>query len=667
MTGQTAYEAQFRTSLLEENDGPGTNPTDNHTMGEIIAARFSRRGFLKGSLAVSAIAATVSPMALMSAEKARAAGASAFTFDEVEAGIDDRHHVAAGYDADVLLRWGDPLFADAPEFDPVKQSAEAQAKQFGYNNDYVGFIPLEGSSEHGLLVVNHEYTTAHLMFPGLVTLGEKEGKKVLEQAALSKEQVDIEIAAHGGTIVEIRKDGGKWQVVRDGKLNRRITANTEMQLSGPVAGHDRVKTNADPSGLKVFGTINNCAGGVTPWGTYVMGEENIHGYFSGELPADHKEAGNYKRLGIPEGSYEWAAHYDRFDLAKEPNEANRFGWIVEVDVNDPTSAPKKRTALGRFKHEGAESIVAKDGRVVFYLGDDERFDYVYKFVTAGKFNPDDRAANMDLLDEGTLYTARFAEDGSVEWLPLTFNEGPLTVENGFSSQADVLIETRRAADLLGATKMDRPEDIQPNGVTGKVYVMLTNNTKRKDDQVDAANPRARNAFGHIIEIIEDGGDFTATKGKWEVLLKCGDPSVAEVGASFSTATTANGWFGMPDNCAVDSAGRLWVATDGNNAKDTGRTDGLWAVDTEGEARATSKLFFRVPVGAELCGPLFTPDDETAFVAVQHPGDGGEEWEGFGRPSYYEDLSTRWPDFKPDMPVRPGVVVITKQGGGKIAV
>ena len=663
----TQVEAEFRTSLLEENDGPGTNPTDNRTMGEIIAARFSRRGFLKGSLAVSAIAATVSPVALLTAEKARAGGASAFVFDEVEAGIDEKHHVAAGYDADVLLRWGDPLFTDAPEFDPANQTAAAQARQFGYNNDYVGYIPLDGSSEHGLLVVNHEYTNPHLMFAGLVTVGEKDGKTVLQQGPRSKEQVDIEIAAHGGAIVEIRKEGGKWQVVRDGKLNRRITADTEMQLSGPVAGHDRVKTNADPSGRKVLGTINNCAGGVTPWGTYIMAEENIHGYFSGELPEGHPEAANYERLGIPEGAYEWAAHYDRYDLAKEPNEPNRFGWIVEVDVDDPTSTPKKRTALGRFKHEGAESIVARDGRVVFYLGDDERFDYVYKFVTAGAFNPDDRAANMDLLDEGTLYTARFDENGSVEWLALTFGEGPLTAENGFNSQADVLIETRRAADLLGATKMDRPEDIQPNGVNGKVYVMLTNNTRRTDEQVDAANPRAKNAFGHIIEIIEDEADFTATSGKWEVLLKCGDPSVAEVGASFSTSTTENGWFGMPDNCAVDTAGRLWVSTDGNNAKDTGRTDGLWAVDTEGEARATSKLFFRVPVGAEMCGPLFTPDDETAFVAVQHPGDGGEEWEGFGRPSYYEDLSTRWPDFQPEMPVRPAVVVITRQGGGKIAV
>lgn len=660
-------ETRFPTSLLEENDGPPVNPTDNRTMGEIIAARFSRRGFLMGSLAVSAIAATVSPLALIAADEARADEGSAFKFDELEAGIDDKHHVAPGYDADVLLRWGDPLFADSPDFDPAKQSAEAQARQFGYNNDYVGYIPIDGSAEHGLLVVNHEYTNPHLMFPGIVSIVEKEGKKAAEVAPLSKEQVDVEMAAHGGTIVEIRKEGGKWQVVRDGKLNRRIMSTTEMALSGPVAGHDRVKTNADPSGARVIGTLNNCAGGVTPWGTYVMAEENIHGYFSGELPEGHSEAANYKRLGIPEGAYEWGAHYERFNLAKEPNEPNRFGWIVEVDVNDPNSVPRKRTAMGRFKHEGAESIVAGDGRVVFYLGDDERFDYVYKFVTAGKFNPDDRAANMNLLDDGTLHVAKFAEDGSVEWMPIVFGRGPLTAENGFASQADVLIETRRAADLLGATKMDRPEDIQPNAGNGKVYVMLTNNSKRKAEQVDAANPRASNAFGHIIEIVEDGGDFAAAKGKWEVLLKCGDPSVADVGATFSTATTANGWFGMPDNCAVDSAGRLWVATDGQGPKATGRTDGLWALDTEGPARATSKLFFRVPIGAEMCGPLFAPDDQTAFVAVQHPGDGGEDWEGFGRPSYYEDPSTRWPDFKPDMPVRPSVVAITRQGGGKIAV
>ena len=660
----TEHTPIFKTSQLEAGDAEPRNPTANPTMGELISARFSRRGFLQGSLAVSAIAATVSPLALLTAQDARAqSGGSAFSFTEVEAGIDENHHVAEGYDADILLRWGDGIFADSPDFDPAAQTAAAQARQFGYNNDYVGYIPLEGSSEHGLLVVNHEYTNPHLMFPGLVTLAEGE----MTLSPLTKEQVDVELMAHGGTIVEIKKVDGKWQVVKDGALNRRITVETEMQLSGPAAGHARLQTNADATGTKVFGTINNCAGGVTPWGTYVMAEENIHGYFDGELPADHPEAANYDRLGIPEGSYEWANFYDRFDVSKEPNEPNRFGYIVEVDVMDPNSVPKKRTALGRFKHEGAESIVNKDGRVVFYLGDDERFDYVYKFVTSGAFNPDDRAANMDLLDEGTLYVAKFAEDGTIQWMPLVHGEGPLTAENGFQTQADVIIETRRAADLLGATKMDRPEDIQPNGVNGKVYVMLTNNTRREPGQEDAANPRAENAFGHIIEIAEADGDFAATNGTWEILLKCGDPSVAEVGATFSTDTTANGWFGMPDNCAVDTLGRLWVSTDGNNPSATGRTDGLWAVDTEGDARATSKLFFRVPVGAEMCGPLFAPDDETAFVAVQHPGDGGDDWEGFGRVSYYEDLSTRWPDFDDAMPVRPSVVVITKQGGGKIAV
>ena len=516
MNDHPQASSPFRTSQLEENDGPGHNTSGNPTMGEIISSRFSRRGLLKGSLAVAAISATVSPIALILADEARAEGASAFSFDELEAGVDDKHHVAPGYDADVLLRWGDPIFTDAPEFDPANQTAEAQARQFGYNNDYVGFIPIDGSSEHGLLVVNHEYTNPHLMFPGLVKI--VEGK--VEQGALSKEQVDIEMAAHGGTIVEIRKVDGKFQPVLDSSLNRRITANTEMMLTGPAAGHDRLKTNADPSGTRVLGTVNDCAGGVTPWGTYVMAEENIHGYFAGELPADHREAANHERMGVPDASYEWANFYERFDVGKEPNEPNRFGWMVEVDVTDPNSTPKKRTAMGRFKHEGAESIVVPDGRVVFYLGDDERFDYVYKFVTAGRFNPDDRAANMDLLDEGTLYTAKFSDDGSVEWMPLVQGEGPLTAENGFESQADVLIETRRAADLLGATKMDRPEDIQPNGVNGKVYVLLTNNTKRTAEQVDAANPREKNAFGHIIEIAEDGGDFAATRGKWEVLLKC---------------------------------------------------------------------------------------------------------------------------------------------------
>ena len=647
--------------LVEAKEDYGQNCSTNPTMGDIINRRFSRRSFMAGSLAVAAISTTVSPLAILTADDAHANALSSFDFKEIEAGVDETHHVAEGYDANILLRWGDKLFADSPDFDPTNQTAASQEKLFGYNNDYIGFIPLDGNPDHGLLVVNHEYTNAEIMFPKFTSIVKetKNGKEVekVQLGEYTKELVDIEMAAHGGTIVEIRKVDGKWQPLLDGKYNRRVTAKTEMQLSGPVAGHERVKTPSDPTGKQVFGTINNCAGGVTAWGTYLMSEENFNGYFGGKIAEDHPEFAQLKRLGAPGGEYQWSKFYDRFDVSKEPTEANRFGWIVEVDVMDPNSVPKKRTAIGRYKHEGCESIVNKDGRVVVYSGDDSRFDYVYKFVTKAAFNANDRAANMDILDDGTLYVAKFDADGTVEWMPLIHGEGPLTEANGFASQADVLINTRLAADALGATKMDRPEDIQPNAKTGKVYVMLTNNTNRTADQLDAANPRAENAFGHIIEITETDGDYASTKSTWDVLLKCGDPALAEVGASFSTATTKNGWFGMPDNCAIDTDGRLWVSTDGNNQKATGRTDGIWAVDTEGDARGTSKLFFRVPVGAEMCGPSFNPTSDTFFVAVQHPGDAGL--------ATYEAPATRWPDFKDDMPVRPAVLTITKQGGGKI--
>jgi secreted PhoX family phosphatase len=652
------HKDRIRASELEDSGDVGVNPTHNLTMGEIIATRFNRRDLLRGSLAVAAISATVGHRALAANEQPakKASNPISFDFKEIEAGVDHTHHVAEGYDAQVLLRWGDPLFSDAPEFDPMKQTPEAQARQFGYNTDYIGFIPLNGSSEHGLLVANHEYTNEELMFPGVGIQDSKDANF----SKMTKELVDIEIAAHGGAVVEIRRVDGKWQVVKDSKYNRRITAATPMEITGPAAGHDRMKTSADSAGRKVNGMINNCAGGVTPWGTWLSCEENFNGYFWGKLGDDHAEAKNYKRYGLGTPAYAWGKYYDRFDLAKEPNEANRFGWVVEIDPFDPNFVPKKRTALGRTKHEGAAGITNSDGRYVVYLGDDERFDYVYKFVTAGKVDLQNRAANFGLLDEGVLYVAKYNPDGTGTWLPMVHGQGPLTEANGFKSQADVLIETRRAADLLGATKMDRPEDIEANPQTNRVYVMLTNNTRRKDDQVDAANPRANNAFGHIVEMMPEGGNHAATAFTWEVLVKCGDPSVAAVGATFSSETTKNGWFGMPDNCAIDSQGRLWISTDGNNAKATGRADGLWALETEGERRGTSKHFFRVPIGGELCGPFFTPNDESLFLAVQHPSEVDEGT------STFENPATRWPDFKDNMPARPSVLVITKQGGGKIA-
>ncbi len=650
-----------RAQAYEASDDVGRNTSANPTMGDIINARFDRRSALRGMLGVAAIGATISPLALVAANRAHAQATSAFSFKEVAAGVDEKHHVAEGYNADVLIRWGDPISPDGPEFDPMNQSAEAQQKQFGYNSDYTGYLPIDGSSEHGLLVVNHEYTNEELIFPGISKV--VEGK--VETTEPDANRVAIEMAAHGGSVIEIKKVDGKWTMVRDGKANRRITAETEMTVSGPAAGSDRMKSSYDPTGTKVRGMVNNCAGGLTPWNTWLTCEENFHGYFTGKLPEGHAEAANHKRYGTPGDSYSWGKFHDRFDISKDAHEPNRFGWVVEIDPFDPNSIPKKRTAMGRFKHEGAANIINSDGRLVVYQGDDERFEYVYRFVTGKPVNTSDPKANADLLDTGTLSVAKYNEDGTGVWLPLVFGQGPLTAENGFKSQADVLIETRRAADLLGATKMDRPEDVEANPKTHRVYVMLTNNTKRKPEQVDKANPRPESAFGHIIEMVPANNNHAGDAFTWEILLKCGDPSVAAVGASFSSATTKDGWFGMPDTVHIDADGRLWIGTDGMGPKATGRTDGLYAVDTEGPARGTSKLFFRCPVGAELCGPVTTPDLASYFVAIQHPADEGPDFKGFERPSIFEDPSTRWPDFKDGMPPRPSVVAITKADGGTI--
>lgn len=654
-----------KSQAAEESENTGSNGSSNTTLGEVIAARFHRRDLLKGTLAVTAIAATVSPLALSVAGKANAQGANttpSFNFREVAAGSDERHHVAEGYDADVLISWGDKVLPGAPAFVPQTQTPAKQAGQFGYNNDYLGYIPIDGS-RRGLLVVNHEYTNEELMFP---SLSGRQDLRTVRFKEMTRDLVDIEMMAHGGSVLEVaRGANGKWSVVDGSRFARRITAETPMEITGPAAGHDRMKTSYDPAGRMVRGMLNNCAGATTPWGTWLTCEENFNGYFWGTSEG-HREAANLRRYGAPGNWYNWGQHHERFDVAKEPNEANRFGWVVEIDPMDPASVPKKRTALGRFKHEGAANIINGDGRFVVYQGDDERFDYVYKFVTEASVDRTNPANNRDILDRGTLHVARYNADGTGVWLPLVFGQGPLTAANGFSSQADVLIETRRAADLLGATKMDRPEDVEASPKTGKVYVLLTNNTRRTAAQVDAANPRAANRFGHIVEMTPNGDDHAASGFTWEVMLRCGDPAIAAVGATFHPSTSKDGWFGMPDNCAFDADGRLWIATDGNAPSKTGRADGVWALETEGPARGTSKLFYRCPNGAELCGPELTPDMETFFVAIQHPGEADED-DPNAKPVTFNTPSTRWPDFKDGVPPRPSIVAITRRGGGKIAV
>ena len=652
----------MREKPAEPRSGQEPSGAAPPSLGDLIEHALSRRTLIQG-LAVATGGALLAP-ALHAATGAPPTGRPSFRFKELGAGVDARHHVAEGYEADILIRWGDPIHSSAPEFDPARQTAATQKQQFGFNNDFLGFIPLGRGGDRGLLCVHHEYSESALMFPGL---GNDPAKAA---AATTAEQVAVEMAALGGSIVEIARRNGRWSVVRGSRYNRRITAlDTQMAIDGAAAGHPRLRTAADPTGTRVIGTHSNCAGGITPWGTWLMSEENVQSYFGGRLPANlsKREADSFKRYGIPGSRNNWSKHVDRYDVGKEPNEAYRWGWIVEVDPLDPTSMPVKHTALGRFRHEGAENAVTRDGRIAVYSGDDDRNEFAYKFVSRSRYQPRNRAANMRLLSEGTLYVARFEADGTGKWLPLVHGQGPLTADNGFASQADVLIDTRLAATAVGATPMDRPEDFEP-GPDGRVILALTNNETRKAADVDKANPRGPNPHGHIIEIIEDGQDPGATTFKWSILVLCGDPGKPEHGASWHAAQSADGWFSAPDNVSFDPAGRLWVATDqGSNwTKLTGRADGLFALEHKGRLRGLSKLFFRCPVGAEMCGPRFTPDGATLFLAVQHPAaDGVSAWPPFGKRSSFDEPATRWPDFKAGVPARPSVLVVTRTGGGRI--
>lgn len=623
------------------------------SFAELVEARYGRREILKGMAGAAAFAAAGPAAAL--ADSSVTGGAAPlpagaadeltrFPFTELVAAPDDDHHVAPGHTAQVLIRWGEPVLEDAPGFAPGAQTAAAQARQFGYNNDFVGYIPMPDAADpsaHGLLMVNHEYTNEELMFPGVARQDRKHGFQ-----GLTAEQVAIEMAAHGGSVIEIRRDGETWTVVPGSRFARRITADTPIEITGPAAGDARLRTADDTTGRLVRGMVNNCSGGVTPWGTWLSCEENFDVYFMGSTEG-HPDAAALALYTVPAGDYAWGRFVDRFDVSKAPNEPNRFGWVVEIDPFHPASTPKKRTALGRLKHEAAANLTNTDGRLVVYMGDDEANQHVYRFVSAAKVDPADRAANANLLDAGELSVAIFRDDGTGTWVPLTSAEG--------FSATDVLINTRAAATALKATPMDRPEDVEADPRSGKVYVMLTNNKERTE--TDRANPRKHNTGGHIIEITPAGGDHAADSFAWDLLVLCGKPEGTRSATNpiFAPGTGDASWFANPDNCAVDHLGRLWVATDGNTPSLTQRTDGIWALETQGPARGTAKHLYAVPMGAEMCGPFFTPDDTSFFVAVQHPGEG----------STFDAPSTRWPDRGSGLPPRPAVVVITRTGGGRV--
>jgi secreted PhoX family phosphatase len=644
-------------------DHPQPNQSANESMRDLVERSIARRSMLK-TTAVGAGALVIGhslppgAAAVPDGVTRRMPPLSNLRFTPVAPNTRDSVTVPKGFGHHVVISWGDRVVPGAPRFNVRAQTPEAAALQFGYNCDYVGVLPL--SRTRALLVVNHEYTNEELMFPA----GAYDDDTIRR----------IAMASHGMSVVEIKRDtrtSGAWRrvAVSRTRYNRRVTASTPMRVTGPAAGHPRLRTSADPSGRVVLGTLNNCAGGMTPWGTVLTGEENFNQYFEASGTTDPRYAESYARYGITGApGRNWKATDPRFDLTKEPHEPFRFGWVVELDPYRPGSPPRKLTMLGRFKHEGANIAVDRNGRIAAYMGDDERGDYIYKFVSRDRLNRRDSARarrhNRTLLEHGTLFVARFTGDGvddgvydgTGRWRRLT-NDTESFVDG--MSVADVLIDTRLAADRVEATRMDRPEDIEPNPVTGKVYCALTNNSQRGTTYPpDEANPLATsmvrasldapltpapgNRNGYVLEITEDEDRPVARDFRWKLFLVCGDPDAPETYFAGYPKDKVSP-ISCPDNVAFDPEGNLWISTDGNAL---GSNDGLFRVPVRGPERGHVKQFLTVPVGAETCGPLITRDGRAVFVAAQHPG----ETDG----STFESPASTWPHTH-DFP-RPSVVV-----------
>lgn len=645
LTNRSASTCQYRCGNQCADPVPNVSP--NTYFGDVVAAAVSRRSLLQGLTG----AAVVTTLAWGTAQDAHAApgrgnpGMAGFEPIAPTPWDVDELVVPRGYAWAPVISWGDPVEPGAPDFDVDRQSVEAQKKQAGYNADYLALHrggARGNSANKGLVIFNNEYTNPELMFPGYD-----------EAAGPTAEQAAIEMAAHGMTIVEVSRKGqfAPWTYDRHGARNRRIHAWTPFRVDGPAAGAPWMRTSADPTGTRVLGTLNNCAGGETPWGTSLSGEENFNQYFNATGAPDPQ--GRLARYGITSAGRGWERAEDRFLITAEPNEVNRFGWVVEVDPDDPGSTPVKHTAMGRFKHEGATVRLSADGRAVAYMGDDERFDYVYKFVSRGRHVPGDRKHNMTLLSEGDLYVARFDGDGLDDrewdgtgvWLPLVV-DGVSHVPG--MSVPEVLTWTRAAADKVGPTKMDRPEDVEPNPHTGHVFIALTNNTRRGPGEVDEANPRAGNKFGHIIELVEAGDDAAATEFTWRIVLIAGlpgDESTYFSGYDKSLVSPIS----CPDNVAFDGEPEhLWISTDGAPGT-IGTCDGMFLMPTEGPERGRVQQFLSVPTGAECCGPVVSWDDRSVLVCVQHPGEGA--------------LPSRYP-YQGDPVPRPGVAHVYRVAPGR---
>ncbi len=615
----------------------------------------ARRTVLRGGLGLAAsvlYAPLVSGCATAARRETPKAMLPVIGFKGVPAVATDTLVVPEGYVATALAAWGEPVGVpgNMPAFKPDASNTSAeQAVQMGMHHDGIHFYALDGhGNARGLLAMNHEYTDDGLLHAGGMT-------------PWTAEKVKKTQAAHGVAVIEVEMKGGAWQMVRPSRYARRFTGNTPFAVGGPCAGHALFKTAADPEGRTVLGTLNNCASGKTPWGTYLSGEENFIGYFSGGDTLSAHE----KRWGMSKGGwgYRWHEHDERFDAVKNPNEPNRFGWVVEIDPLDATSTPVKRTALGRAAHEGAWVGVTKDGRAVVYSGEDARFEYIYKFVSRDRIAPGGAKANRSLLDHGTLSVARFNADGSGNWIALTHGQGALTAANGFADQGEVLIKSRQASDLLGATKMDRPEWLAIDPHSGWVYCTLTNNSSRgaKDmPGIDAANPRANNVMGQIIRW-QDDRDFDGTTFKWNHLVLAGDPANERAEARGSIKGDL---YACPDGITFDARGVLWIQTDmgptsmhKGELKNIGNNQML-ACDV---ATGQTRRFLTGPLNCEITGVTWTPDGSTMFLNVQHPGETPSERSDPAEPSKYSN----WPDFQPGGRPRSATVVVRRKDGGVI--
>lgn len=610
--------------------------------------RVSRRDFLKAGTAAGLVRAfAISPPTLVLAATGKS---SLLGFEGIEASTADTVRVPEGYQWRPLISWGDPLFPDAPAFDPSGHAPAAdQARQFGDNNDGMELFPL--SSERVVLAVNNEYTNYEYLFS-------HRGDELSADDVLKAQY------AVGVSIVELGRGGsGEWVITRNSPFNRRIHALTPIELTGPVAGHALVKTDSDPLGIEVRGTALNCAGGRTPWNTYLSCEEKFSECFGSSRR--FVQSDRQARYGIRAGTApcRWHVFDERFDIAAHPNEPNRFGWVVEVDPLEPESKPRKRTALGRLMHENAALHVNRDGRVVVYMGDDARGEHLYRFVSRNKFVPGDAGANRDLLDEGTLSVARFDArpdrlEGTGQWIELEFGRNGLDAGSGFADQAEVLLFARLAATRVGATTLDRPEWVAVHPGGQQVYCALTGNDRRGNDgqPVGGPNPRARNLYGQILRWKPDGDDHAADTFTWDLYVVAGNPLLHDDLYGGTDNINPGNMFNGPDGLTFDSAGRLWIQTDGNYSdkgkfRGMGNNQMLCGDPETGEIRR----FMTGPRGCEITGLAFSPDSTAMFVGIQHPG------EGSGHPSRFPGSSSPGGGDTP----RSTVVVVTRRDGGII--